>query len=116
MGCGPPGDLGTYDPSIVRQRQTEGDTPLHGGGKISTSPEGCQSAVGREVTRWQPRRSPRPKRAARERAARRRSKSTTYDSLIFLGGLRAPDFFRPHSASVRPRPTPREDGTISELI
>ena len=40
----------TYDLSIVRQRQTEGDTPLQGGGKISTSPTGCQSAVGREVT------------------------------------------------------------------
>jgi hypothetical protein len=39
-----------YDQSIVRQRQTEGDTPLHGGGKISISPQGCQSAVGREVT------------------------------------------------------------------
>src|SRR5258706_2907960 len=37
----------TYDPSIVRQRQTEGDTPFHGGGKTSISPEGCQLAVGR---------------------------------------------------------------------
>src|SRR4249920_3396257 len=36
-----------YDPSIVRQRQIEGDTPFHGGGKTSISPEGCQSAVGR---------------------------------------------------------------------
>jgi len=50
MGCGPPGDRRTYDPSIVRQRQTEGDTPLLGGGKTSTSLQYCQSAVGREVT------------------------------------------------------------------
>src|SRR4029453_5287907 len=39
-----------YDPSNVRQRQFEGDTPFHRGGKTSISPEGCQSAVGREVT------------------------------------------------------------------
>jgi hypothetical protein len=50
MGCVPSGDRRTYDPSIVRQRQTEGDTPLPGGGKTSTSLQGCQSAVGREVT------------------------------------------------------------------
>ena len=41
---------GTYDQSNFRQRQTKGDTLLPGGGKISISLRGCQSAVGREVT------------------------------------------------------------------
>src|SRR5688572_13842366 len=85
---------GTYDLSIVRQRQTEGDTPLPGGGKISTSPEGCQSAVGREVTStWQRRRRAERRRPAPVRAARRRSKSTIYENpQDFCGGLRAPLF------------------------
>src|SRR6266536_3659136 len=113
MGCGPPGDRRTYDPSSDRQRQTEGDTPLRGGGKISTSPQGCQSAVGREVTRWLPRRRPRRKR---RRAAKRRSKSVVYDLLSeSLGGLKAPVFllaFLPLGCSL----TPKEDAAISILI
>jgi len=51
MGCSPPGD---FEERMTHQSfgsdRTEGDTPFHGGGKISISPEGCQSAVGREVT------------------------------------------------------------------
>ena len=105
----------TYDLSIVRQRQTEGDTPLQGGGKISTSPQGCQSAVGREVKSW-PRRKRLPRRL-RRRAARRRSKSTIYEEPTrLLWGPAGPPFFcLDFSFSgqfSRPDPTP----TISTLI
>src|SRR5713101_2695631 len=91
MGWSPPGDRRTYDPSINRQRQTEGDTPRRGGGKISTSPQGCQSAVGREVTEWLPRR--RPQRRARRAGRKRSSNSVLYVELHGFLGACGPPFF-----------------------
>src|SRR4029453_3739654 len=114
MGWTPhPAMTGTYDQSNYRQRQTKGDTLLPGGGKISISPGGCQSAVGREVTRWPRRRRP-PRR--QRRRPRKRSKSIVYEFLPDLRGPSGPRFFFHRKT---PDALPRRadlDATISKLI